>query len=218
MVTVDIARVITGATQSRWTAKEQSHPMNPASIPKDTEKFLDALVAADVPHLLVGGIALLQYVDTRNTQDIDFILALDDAKKIAGLEINDSNEFFAQAHFGDLQVDLLRPANPLFRHILETESTTSTFGRHSLQTVSPRGLIILKLYALPSLYRQGDITRASIYESDITALQNTHLTSPEEILPILSSHLTESDLHEVSKILDEISHKLSRFQRPSDNT
>jgi len=156
MVTVDIARVITGATQSRWTAKEQSHPMNPASIPKDTEKFLDALVAADVPHLLVGGIALLQYVDTRNTQDIDFILALDDAK--------------------------------------------------------------IKLYALPSLYRQGDITRASIYESDITALQNTHLTSPEEILPILSSHLTESDLHEVSKILDEISHKLSRFQRPSDNT
>ncbi len=212
MPTVDIARVITDATLSRWTSKEQTHPMSPASIPEDTEKFLDALEAAQVPYLLVGGIALLQYVETRNTQDIDFILALDHAKTIQGLEIRDINEFFAQAFYGDLQVDLLRPTNPLFRTILETESTLSDFQGRSLKTATPKGLIILKLYALPSLYRQGDITRAAIYESDITALLNAHPSPHQDLLSPLADHLTTSDLNEVAKILDEISQKLSRFQ------
>jgi hypothetical protein len=212
MPVVDIARVITDATQSRWTSKAQAHVVNPASIPKDTEKFLDALEAANVPYLLVGGIALLQYIDGRNTQDIDFILALDDAKKIVGLEIRDSNEFFAQAFYGDLQVDILRPANPLFQKVLDSEITVSEFEGRSLNTVSPKGLIILKLYALPSLYRQGDITRAAIYESDITALLNAHPSPHQELLSALSDHLIKSDLTEVSKILDEISRKLSRFQ------
>jgi len=211
MAILDIARVITDATQSRWTSKKQTHVMNPASIPKDTEKFLDALEAAKVPYLLVGGIALLQYIETRNTQDIDFILALDDAKTIPGLEIRDTNNFFAQAFFGQLQVDLLRPQNPLFKEVLENESSISEFEGRSLSTSTPKGLIILKLYALPSLYRQGDITRASIYESDITALLNKFPIPSPEIISALSGHLIETDLKEVAKILDEISAKLSRF-------
>jgi hypothetical protein len=212
MPVVDIARVITDATQSRWTPENEHRFMNSPAIPENIEDFLDALAQAEVPYLLVGGIALLQYVEGRNTQDIDFIIALDDALKIPGFEITDQNEFFAQGHFGELQVDLLRPSNLLFRHILETERTSKEFLGHILQTVTPRGLALLKLYALPSLYRQGNITRATLYEGDLTLLLNQHPSNRGELIEALKPHLIESDLNEVGKILDEISHKLSRFQ------
>lgn len=39
------------------------------------EQLIDNLVHKEINYLLVGGIALLNYVQSRNTQDINFILS-----------------------------------------------------------------------------------------------------------------------------------------------
>lgn len=50
------------------------------------------------------------------------------------------------------------------------------FGDRSIRCATIEGLIILKLYALPSLYRQGNFDRLSLYENDIPQLLINCLT------------------------------------------
>lgn len=212
MPVLDIAQVLTSAAQGRWTEDNTENFMNSADIPKDTERFLTALETSGVDYLLVGGIALLQYVEGRNTLDIDFILAVEDAEKIEGFHLTDTNPHFAQGRFGKLQIDLLRPENDFFAEIRLTENRVCEFLGRSLKTATPRGLVLLKLYALPSLYRQGNISRATLYEGDVTLLLDKHPCKKESLLDTLGPHLSRTDLNEISKIIDEIEAKLSRYR------
>jgi hypothetical protein len=73
------------------------------------------------------------------------------------------------------------------------------------------GLLILKCYALPSLYRQGQFSRASIYENDILLLLLNYSVDLDIVLDILSDHLLTSDLNEVRSILADIQRRIQRF-------
>jgi hypothetical protein len=73
------------------------------------------------------------------------------------------------------------------------------------------GLVLLKCYALPSLYRQGQFSRASIYENDILLLLLNYSVDIENLLKILSAHLLPSDLTEVGAIAEEIQGRIRRF-------
>jgi len=41
-------------------------------------------------------------------------------------------------------------------------------GRLDRSSVTLEGLLVLKLYALPALYRQMDMDKVALYENDIT--------------------------------------------------
>lgn len=69
------------------------------------------LAERQVDYLLVGGIALLSYVDGRNTQDISFIFSKQALERFPELVVTEENRDFARATFGDLQVDLLLTDN-----------------------------------------------------------------------------------------------------------
>jgi len=64
--------------------------------------------------VLVGGIALLQYIEGRNTEDIYWIMALSSLEKIPEIEIVETNQDFARGSFEGLQIDILLTRNRLF--------------------------------------------------------------------------------------------------------
>src|SRR5262245_56654971 len=63
-------------------------------------------------YLLVGGIALLKYVEGRNTEDIDLIMALSSLEKLPEIRIEKRDDDFVRGFFDGLQIDLLLTSNP----------------------------------------------------------------------------------------------------------
>jgi len=72
------------------------------------------------------------------------------------------------------------------------------------------GLLLLKLYALPSLYRQGEFVRIGLFENDAASLLHAYRPQIEPLLAELGEHLSESDLAAVRTLVAELQR---RFQR-----
>jgi hypothetical protein len=79
-----------------------------------------------------------------------------------------------------------------------------------LNDSTPEGLVLLKLYALPSLYRQGDVSRAAFYETDILTLMHHHHVDPEPLFMELEPHLSATDLEALRQIVAEIRERIER--------
>jgi hypothetical protein len=52
-------------------------------------------------------------------------------------------------------------------------ATIKPFRERDIPCATVAGLLLLKLYALPSLYRQGSFARVGLYENDIATLMTT---------------------------------------------
>jgi hypothetical protein len=164
-----------------------------------------------IDYLLVGGIALLQYVEGRNTEDIDLIMALSSLDRLPELHKVGQDGDFIRTIFDGVQVDLLLTSNPLFDEARRRYATRQRFVEREIPCATPEGLVLLKLYALPTLYRQGDMTRAALYETDILTLMHRHQVNPEPLLKELEPHLSGTDLKAVRGIVDEIKKRIERF-------
>ena len=75
------------------------------------------------------------------------------------------------------------------------------------------GLLLLKLYALPSLYRQGNFARVGLYENDIATLLHAYRSPVEPLLDELTQHLSNSDMREFRAILHDIERHVQRFDQ-----
>ncbi|HEY3229090.1 MAG TPA: hypothetical protein VGJ87_07705, partial [Roseiflexaceae bacterium] len=53
------------------------------------------------------------------------------------------------------------------------------------------------------LYRQGNLARAALYETDILMLRQDAMVDEEKLLAILSKHLAPHDIDELRRILRE---------------
>lgn len=175
------------------------------------EALFDTLTQREINYLLVGGVALLSYVEGRNTQDIDLILARSDLEVLPEILINEENKNFLRGVFDHLQVAILLTQNKLFKKISEQFSTERQFGNRMIRCATVEGLLILKCYALPSLYRQGQFSWASIDENDILLLLLNYSVDIQNLLKILADQLLSSDLNEVETILEDIQGRIKRF-------
>jgi hypothetical protein len=161
-----------------------------------------ALRDAQVDYLLVGGVAMLSYVEVRNTQDVDLIIDPKDHQKLPWqATIHDRD--FGKADFHGLRVDLLLTTNPLFAYVSRHQRTDISFDGHLVSCATREGMLLLKLYALPSLYRQGNLVRAALYEADIFGLHQGATVDDEQLLATLSKHLAAHDIDELRRILQE---------------
>ena len=177
---------------------------------ESTNRFLDLLRESGVPHMLVGGLAMRMYVAARNTEDMDFVIAATDLGRLDGLTIIEQSDWFAAGRFGPLKVDFLLTANPFFDEVRRDHSEEHSFQGRPLLCATSTGLVLLKLYALPSLYRQGRIDRADLYETDITMLMRRFPVGDDDLLPILRRHLIESDVRAVGEVLGDIRRRIAR--------
>ena len=192
---------------------ENDPSMNEELLLRQSKRLLDSLDAGGIPHVLVGGLALLQYVDGRNTRDIDLILATQDLSRLPGFVLREKNEWFATGDCGPLRVDLLLTANPFFADVATKHSRPRQFLDTTLHCGTPEGIILRKLYALPSLYRQGSITRADFYETDILQLLRLDPVTDATLLAQLRPHVSDTDLKALAAVLTDIRGRLTAQNR-----
>jgi hypothetical protein len=186
-------------------------PVNPDSLIETVAQFFNVLAERQIDYVLVGGIALLQYVEGRNTEDIDLIMALSSLKQLPELNIETSDKDFARGHFRDLKVDVLLTSNPLFDEVRKRYTTMQRFVEQDIPCATVEGLVLLKLDALPSLYRDGNFTRVGLGENDIATLLQVHNPPLDPLLNKLASYLSETDFSQVKQITKEIQQRISRF-------
>ncbi len=167
-------------------------------------ELFDLLEQRDVDYLLVGGIAMLAYVDGRNTQDIDLIVAREDLEQLSEIRVEEDNHDFVRSWLGDLRVDFLFTQNKLFDVVKRDYSVTQEFVERQIPCATPTGLVLLKLFALPSLYRQGRFDRVRIYQNDVAALIEKFNPAIEPLFQELAKHLLPSDMDELHSIVQKI--------------
>jgi hypothetical protein len=178
-------------------------------------RFFSLLRERQIEYVLVGGIAMLQYVEGRNTEDIDLIMAVTALDRLPELHVETRDADFARGKFSDLKVDVLLTSNPLFDEVRKRYTTMQHFVEQDIPCATVEGLILLKLYALPSLYRQGNFTRVGLYENDVATLLHAHHPPIEPLLDELSLYLSDSDMTQVKQIASEIQQRISRFEERS---
>jgi hypothetical protein len=186
--------------------------MSTGNLFEAIERLFSLLEERKIEYLLVGGVALLKYVEGRNTEDIDLIMAVDSLRNLPEVEVITENEDFARGKFGDLKIDVLLTRNKLFDKVRCEHATTLHFGERDIPCATVEGLLLLKLYALPSLYRQGNFARVNLYEGDIAALMEAYEPDLEPLFEELSVRLSGTDLTSVREIVREIEQRLTRFR------
>ncbi|HEX7184660.1 MAG TPA: hypothetical protein VF756_22740 [Thermoanaerobaculia bacterium] len=164
-----------------------------------------------IDYLLVGGIALLQYVEGRNTEDIDLILAPSALEKLPEIRIMGGEQDFARGTFEGLQIDLLLTSHPLFETVRQRYRANRSFVERQIPCATVEGLLVLKLFALPSLYRQGNLVRVALYETDILTLLHRYHPEIEPLFLELTPHLSATDLAALRQVVSEIQAKIARF-------
>lgn len=171
------------------------------------------LTQRKIKTVLVGGIALLQYIQGRNTEDIDLIVAVSSLKKVPEIQITSQDISFARGQYKGLQIDLRLTCNPLFAHVQRTHTTTQQFLEQAIVSATVEGLVLLKLYALPSLYRQGDFARVGLYENDLATLIYYHHPDLDKLEQELSKYVSEMDLAAIRDVIADIHRRIARFQQ-----
>lgn len=179
-----------------------------ASIPR----LFDLLDERGVDYVLVGGIAMRVHAPGRNTQDIDLIVPVDAFDLVPEIRVVDRNESFARAEYGRLQIDFLISDHTLFEIVRTQHARRERFVEREIVCATVEGLLLLKLFALPSLYRQGKFSRVEDYEHDVAVLLREHSPDLGPIFAELSSHLSESDLTEVRVVVAGIEQRIVESQ------
>jgi len=186
--------------------------MNSDLLIETVARFFSLLRERQIDYVLVGGIALLQYIEGRNTEDIDLIMAVSALERLPELQLETRDADFARSKFGELRVDVLLTSNPVFDEVRKRYTTSRRFVEQEIPCATVDGLILLKLYALPSLYRQGNFTRVGLYENDIATLIQLHDPPIDPLLEKLNIYLNAADMQQVKQILEEIQQRIRRFE------
>lgn len=191
----------------------QGVPTKMEDLLQAVSSLFNLLEQRKMKYVLVGGIALLQYIQGRNTEDIGLILNVSALRKLPEINITSRSEYFARGTYQDLQIDLLLTKNPLFAHVQKRHTTPQPFLERTITSATVKGLLLLKLYALPSLYRQGDFARVGLYENDVATLMFYHSPNMQEISNELASYVSGQDLAAIQDNILELIQRISRFQR-----
>ncbi len=189
--------------------------MNSDSLIQSVQDFFAVLEKRKIDYVLVGGIAILYYIEGRNTQDLDLLMAVSSLDKLPELKITSQDMYFARANYGELQIDILLTQNPLFKKVHKEYSKVQKFLDRNIPLATVEGLLLLKLYALPSLYRQGNFARVGIYENDIATLLHYYQPDINALLDELSKYVNGTDFEEINDIVADIQKRIKRFKNES---
>ena len=189
--------------------------MNSDSLIQSIQDFFNTLERRKIDYVLAGGIALLHYVEGRNTQDLDVLMTVSSLEKLPELKISSQDMYFVRAKYKELQIDILLTQNPLFKTVHSQYSKVENFLDRNIPLATVEGLLLLKLYALPSLYRQGNFARVGIYENDIATLLHDYQPDVPSLLKELAKYVNENDLEEIKGVVSDIQNRIKRFKNES---
>jgi len=189
--------------------------MNSDSLIQSVQDFFTVLEQRKIDYVLVGGIAILHYVEGRNTQDLDLLMAVASLEKLPELKVSSQDMYFVRAKYNELEIDVLLTQNPLFKKVHAEYSKVQRFLDRDIPLATVEGLLLLKLYALPSMYRQGNFARVGIYENDIATLLHYYQPDMKPLLSELSKYVNETDFAEITGVMADIQNRIKRFKNES---
>ncbi len=214
---VHIGEVIVNAIVFDPKNGERLRTMDLNNLLQSVQRLFDLLEEREVPYVLVGGIAMLVYVEGRNTQDIDLIVPRDALENLPEIVIEDDNLDFARAKLDELQVDLLFTHNDLFNTVAKNHTVTKQFVERSIPCATVEAIIMLKLFALPSLYRQGRFEKVDLYQNDVLRLLREFDPDTEPVFAELARHMLPSDVEELRKIVAGIEEEIAQARHRFGN-
>ncbi len=194
-----------------WTAGMT----NSDSLFQSVQDFFTVLEQRNIEYALAGGIALLHYIEGRNTEDLDLLMAVSSLEKLPELKIISKDAHFVHADYDGLQIDILLTENPLFDTVYRKYSISHHFLDQDISMATVEGLLLLKLYALPSLYQQENFAKVGIYENDIATLLHYYQTDVDALLKELANYVNENELAEIKSILGDVQNRIKRFKNES---
>ena len=189
--------------------------MNSDSLIQSVQDFFAVLEERKIDYVLVGGIAILYYVEGRNTDDLDLLMTVSSLEKLPELKVSSKDMYFVRASYNELQIDVLLTHNRLFKKVHNEYSKVQKFLDRNIPLATVEGLLLLKLYALPSLYRQGNFARVGIYENDIATLLHYYQPDMSALLSELSGYVDEKDFVEIKGVVSDIQNRIKRFKNES---
>lgn len=209
---VDVPAVLEDA---RFGALWLKGGYDPGSAYSAGARLLDLLAERGVDYVLVGGLAYLQWVEGRNTQDVDLVVAPGDVLRLPELLITAQDQDIVHAVFERLLVDLFLTRHTLVDQFKRRYVTTGrVVGRPGVPTATPEGLVFLKLFALPSLYRRGQNAKAALYETDILTLLAAYDIDTEPLLlTVLATDMLATDIAVLRDLVAEIRARIARGSR-----
>src|SRR6185503_14016721 len=137
--TDQIASVIRNAVAfnvKNWLGGE----MNSDSLIQSVQDFFSVLEQRKIDYVLVGGIAILHYVEGRNTQDLDLLMAVSSLEKLPELKVSSQDNYFARGNYKELEIDVLLTQNPLFRKVHSEYSNVQRFLDRDIPLATVEGL------------------------------------------------------------------------------
>jgi hypothetical protein len=177
------------------------------------ELLFDLLAERRIEYALAGGLAVLHYLEGRNTKDIDLLMAPAGLDALPEIVVTSRHAAFANTRFAGVRLDLLLTTDPLFAKVLHAYTSIERVDDRPIPCATVEGLLLLKLYALPSFYRQGDFVRVGLYENDVATLLHAYRPALDPILVELGRHLSASDLAAVKAVLPDLQRRF-RSLRP----
>lgn len=185
---------------------------DPQRIAENTEILLDLLSEREVDFVLVGAVAMLQYVSGRNTKDIDFIVPQSELRRCPEIIVRHQDETFCRAVFNQsVQVDFLYTKNRLFKEVAESHSQVLQMNGRLVKCATPTGLVMLKLYAMPGLIYQFQEAKIRLYENDIEGLLTCGI-SDNDVIATLKKHLKPGELLAAKMILQDLRSRMASRQ------
>ncbi len=210
---VNISEVIAHGIIFDPKNSERIRTMDFNQLLQSIPRLFDLLEERRVEYVLVGGIAMLVYVEGRNTQDIVLIITRNDLKKLPEFSVCEENVEFSRCLYEDLQVDFLYVKNKLFDTVRKDYSTMKPFADRMIPCANVEGLVLLKLFALPSLYRQARFDKVRTYQKDIADLIEKYRPDTAPLMKELAEHMLPSDIAELEKILQHIEDEIAQSQQ-----
>lgn len=189
------------------------YKMNPDNLPKSVDNFLKLLAENKIDIVIVGGIALLAYMQDRNTQDLDLIISRTDFAKISpALNILESDDNFANCETADgLKVDFLFTDNAIFNYVKKVFCQKRAYQEGSFFIATVEGLVLMKLYAWADLYLNGKLfndkyflTKSLRYKNDIEVLLLNYEINLIPLERILEKNLEASKFELVQDLIKEL--------------
>ena len=99
--TVHIGNVIRHAIVFNFM-KPDAEVMNAEALLEAVAQLFKLLHERQIDYLLVGGVAMLQYVQGRNTEDIDLIISVSSLQALPEIAITSQENNFARGTFATL--------------------------------------------------------------------------------------------------------------------